>query len=200
MRSFRIQSLIMKRRLGPDARSLKPFIMMMIMSSFFLVSQAAEKQEDVRGWADFTLGMAYEKAIERLQKSDKPWLRLRTEVDSEILEERELYTVELKPTAYITEGFLQFNQNKRLYLVRVTFDAKYFSYLSLKDRLQKKYGSPTEVTFEKVLWQKNQKRLSLDRKRTVRYMDMRLFSKKSLPSSEADKIQKQTVEEILESL
>ena len=197
---------------------VRSIVLGLIMTSLWLYAQEERGSKDnkgpvisegkkaimIEGWADLRLGMTYEEVLKvllaKLANTDKPWLRLKNPPNSEIIEERELYTLELLANDYIEEGFLQFNSKRRLYLIRLLFDKRYFSYLSLKRQLELKYGKPTRVRYEDLRWQKDGKRLILDRSRMVRYVDDEFLPKKKLPISESDKRRQKMIRDILESL
>ena len=169
-----------------------------MITSFLIITLFS--QQNITGWADFKLGMNYKEVLEMIQKETISWIKLKGDQLSEIEEERESYSLEILPTDFLKEGYFQFNENKKLYLIRLVFDKKYFSFLSLVTQLTDKYGSPNKTTYKKVQWNNNDFFLELQRDRTVRYFNTSIFQKETLPKSQAESLIKENVKGILESL
>ncbi len=157
-------------------------------------------QQNITGWADFKLGMNYKEVLEMIQKEIIPWIKLKGDQLSEIEEEREGYSLEILPTDFLKEGYFQFNKEKKLYLIKLVFDKKYFSFLSLMTQLTNKYGNPNKTTYKKAQWNNNNFFLELQRDRVIRYFNTSIFQKETLPKSQAESLIKENIKDILESL
>ena len=131
----------------------------------------------INGWDQLVLGLDFSK-LRKLLIKKYPWLILTTEIDSEMPDENDTSHVDFYRNNYFDEFSLQFNQKKKLYLIRIKLSKNIFSFNKIYETLKKKYGQSQVVTSSYVRWQRKDRKLTLNRDLTLVY-----FASNQIPLS-----------------
>jgi hypothetical protein len=84
--------------------------------------------------------------------------------------------IECTGTSYVSRTVLQFLDG-RLYSIILFMNERALDHYSLYTQLSGRYGSPSELSPQRAVWDSGEVRLSLERPLTVRYVDSYALAK-----------------------
>lgn len=125
-----------------------------------------------RGFADIELGMDIAEVQQRL--IDHPDFFYRGEPDVSLLPAGQDRVIETSGYAHIRRAFFQFSGNA-LFTITLLLNPQELDHYGLYTTLVERYGEPTSLSPQLVVWQSDRTRLSLERPLTVRYVDVPVF-------------------------
>ena len=164
----------------------------------------------VSGFGSIDFGMTREDAVAAFIK-DYPWIEIIDDSIPDIIETKETNAIRTYPSSIFNELTALFDEEDQLFLIRAEFNQRFFSFISLLDKLLDKYGKPESVTFQKITWAGTLGNVELYRNRVVRYVSKRLLDqiktdnqeetpKPLRQESELEQRKSKTIEDILEKL
>ena len=175
-------------------------MMVLVVCGLMAGSPFIFAKETIRGWATFFLGMTYSEVVKKIESEEVLGIYFKNQQALEFEDEVNKHFVALYPTDLLKQGHFQFNKNKKLYLIRLVFNEKHFSYLMLMERLTKKYGKPSKVTHPFVEWKTGSAKIQLERKTTVRYIEKSIFDEAPIVKNKPSMMEIQTFESYLGAL
>jgi hypothetical protein len=125
------------------------------------------------GFRSVTLGMALDQVKQAL-KSDALF-RYRGDPDVSFLPQTSQYLIECEGNSYLRRAYFQF-ADSRLFIMILVLDTQKLDHYSMFSALSSKYGQPTSLSPQEVVWQSEPVRFSLERPLTVKYIDNKTFS------------------------
>lgn len=123
----------------------------------------------IDGWGDVLFNLTYPQAREKLTNQYK-WLTVKDDSIEDILETENTNFIRTYQTAFFDEVSLFFDKENKLYMVRLHFSDRHFSFLTLLRRLENKYGKATKTNFTRIVWEGENGHIELFRNRVVRYL------------------------------
>lgn len=123
----------------------------------------------IDGWGDVAFNLTYPEAREKLTNQYK-WLTVKDDSIEDIIETENTNFIRTYQTAFFDEVSLFFDKENKLYMVRLHFAQRHFSFLDLLRRLENKYGKATKTTFARIVWEGENGNIELFRNRVIRYL------------------------------
>lgn len=101
--------------------------------------------------------------------------------------------------SFLTRCWFQFSDEK-LYIITLNLDTNKLDHYSVFSKLCEKYGSPSELSPKKTVWQDENVILSLEKPLTLKYVDAKAFKNKKESSNVEKTTGEKAKEEFLDSL
>lgn len=136
-------------------------------------------KKPIEGWGKLKLGLSYQEVLTVLS-NDYPWMILRPQ--EEVVNPDRIFYLESYKNDFFSIVQFQFNNNHRLYLLRLKMNPRYFSFLKIYNQLFELYGPPQENSYIRVTWKDATRSLELYRNQTVVYINKEGWNE-DLPSS-----------------
>jgi hypothetical protein len=143
------------------------------------------------GFRSISLGMGLDQVKQAL-KSDALF-RYRGDPDVSFLPQTSQYLIECDGNSYLRRAYFQF-ADSRLFIVILVLDTLKLDHYSLFSALSAKYGPPSSLSPQEIVWQSESVRFSLERPLTVKYIDNKTFSallEKSGAPGDLDKLSRE---------
>ena len=144
-----------------------------------------------------SLGMPIEKVKESL-KADSLY-GYRGERDVSLLPTQNRVLIESEGISFLNRSWFQF-YNDKLYTMIFKLDSNRVDFYSIFRALQDKYGEPTSLDPEKIVWKNEQVTLSLERPLIIKYIDTQVFAEIQNTSKVDKSAEELTRKGFLESL
>lgn len=96
------------------------------------------------------------------------------EPDVTMIEPPDRTTLGITGRGMLLNGFFVFYQEK-LYEIILEINPEYLDHFALYTQLYKKYGEPTELNPQRVLWEDDNVMVNLERSLFVKYIDKKVF-------------------------
>lgn len=125
--------------------------------------------KSIEGWGNIALGLPYSQARKNLQQQF-PEIVVDGDDFLDLPEPENKQSIRAKKTTFFDEISLFFDKNEKLYLIHLQFSQRHFSFLTLLQRLKKKYGNPTTTSFHNIVWKGEKGNIELFRTLIVRYI------------------------------
>lgn len=136
-----------------------------------------------RGYKDIHIGMDVD-AVKAALVADYIF-GYRGERDVSLLPTENRSLIETSGSNWLDRCWFQFYEDI-LYTIIINFNPEKIDYYSVYMQLSEKYGDPTSLSPEQVLWENDETSLSLERPVSVKYIDKAVFN---------DLLNKSTVEQ-----
>lgn len=157
------------------------FLLYIVFFSQYIFAQTAQAgSENVlpASYNEISLGMTAEQVKEAL--SANPLFGYRGERDVSLLpvptaQEQKRMLIETNGHSFLSRCWFQFYDNK-LYIMTFTINPDMMDYYSLFKTFETKYGQPSSLSPEKIVWKNDTVTFSLERPLTVRYVDTAVFN------------------------
>lgn len=149
---------------------------------------------DYRG---ISLGMQIDDVKEALL-ADKIY-GYRGERDVSLLPTQNRVLIESEGLSFLNRSWFQFYQDK-LYTMTFKLDSDRVDFYSVFKSLQDKYGEPTSLDPQKIVWKDDRVTLSLERPLVIKYIDTQVFAEIQNTSQMNKSIEELTRKGFLESL
>ncbi|MGL4985636.1 MAG: hypothetical protein ACRC5H_00675 [Treponemataceae bacterium] len=140
-------------------------------------SQSADTTEEnselPRGYEGITLGMNFDAAKTALMENSI--FGFRGDRDVSLLPTQNRILIETVGYSFVGRSWFQFFEDS-LYVITINFNEKRMDFFSIFTTLNQKYGEPTSITNEKILWENESTMLILERPLTLKYVDVPTFN------------------------
>jgi len=173
----------------------KSFFPCIFLTAFFLHAAQASA---INGWGDLKLGLSIDRIVSTIRAS-YPWIEIKSVIDSDIIQENEKFFLETYPNNYFSLCQMQFHMEK-MYLLRIQFSKRLFSYNTLYSQMKTRYGTPNTITFKQIEWTQGSRKVILERDVTVKYLDIAMMPGTNQAAHTVDRKEQTSVKSILESL
>ncbi len=102
-----------------------------------------------------------------------PYFLYRGEPEIGVFPNRPQQFIAIEGRQFVERAFLQFSE-ERLYIITLIVSRSELDYFSIYQRL-KRYGDPTELNPNRVIWQNDETMIVLEYPATVKYIDRAVF-------------------------
>ena len=126
------------------------------------------------GFRDLRLGMSFDVAKKAL-KADT-YFDYKGEPDVSMLQRPDDNLIECAGFSYISRAYFQFH-DQLLYTIILVLNRAEIDFYTMYTTLVAKYGQPTFLNPQEVVWESNAYRLSLEHPLSVKYIDRQIFDK-----------------------
>ncbi|WP_460056549.1 hypothetical protein [Spirochaeta dissipatitropha] len=150
-----------------NGRNPAAVIIILILSAFPGIAQ-----EQIEGFAGIRIGMIYEDVDAQLQRAGV--FNYRGQADVSFSPGRDRIILEAAGIDYLQRGIFQF-QDSVLFSITLFVNPSKMDHFTLLSRFTELYGEPASFSPQRIRWQSNNVRLSLERPLTVQYLDMQVF-------------------------
>ena len=171
-------------------------LIILLFLTFISMAPAQETAEEgsgpqqlPNGFRDITLGKGLE-AVKAELKSD-PYFHYRGEPDVTLLPRPNYTVIECEGAVFIARGFFQFHE-KELYIIILMLDREKIDYFTMYTTLKEKYGDPSYLDPEQVVWENKAVRMSLERPLQIKYVELETFEQLK-QTSEAEESMEQYI-------
>lgn len=137
------------------------------------------------GFGDIELGLTLETVKDRLLADTN--FRYRGDPDVSMLNSPVETLIETEGNAFVDRGLFQFREGK-LYTITILVDRSRMDHYTLYTTFVERYGEPTTLSPNEVVWEFDGIRFSLERPLTVKYIDSRVFADILRESRKAESI------------
>ncbi len=124
----------------------------------------------ITGWGEINLGMSFMEVREAIESS-YPELTLKENGIADIPEDQNRRFLEIYSQVYINQLQMQFDENEKLFLIRIKPAPRFYSFSDLLKQLIAKYGEGYVLEFEKSYWETKDRKLELYKDNTMVYLD-----------------------------
>lgn len=159
---------------------LKIVFWALLISAFFnctslFAEETAKKTSPLpNGYQNITLGMSLDSVKQTLQ--DEALFGYRGERDVSMLKNPNRVLIETSALSFLKRCWFQFYEDS-LYTIILKMNEDMVDYYSIFKTLNDKYGEPTSLNPEKVVWKNDSVILSLEKPLTLKYIDVETFNK-----------------------
>ncbi len=133
----------------------------------------SELKKAIEGWGEIKLGMNREE-VKEVIKNSYPYLSLKEDLITDFIEEDSNF-LETYSQIYINKMQFQFNQDDKLFLLRVQLSPLFYSFSGLVDELKVKYGENFTLKFGKAIWENAEKKMELYKDNTIVYLSKEMI-------------------------
>ena len=126
-----------------------------------------------RGFQDILLGLPMAEVKKLLQSS--PYFSYRGDPDVSLAPVDKQPIIETAGVHFVSSGIFQFHNNS-LYTITIALNPQILDFYTMYTTLSKKYGDPTSLSPDEVVWENDQVRLSLEKPLTIKYIDRVVFN------------------------
>lgn len=123
---------------------------------------------------EIRLGMTISEVEAALKKD--PYFDYQGPPDVSMLSNPDENLIETNGYSFISRAFFQFHE-KKLYTMILMLNPNEISYYTMYTTLVAKYGEPSSLSPEEVVWESADHRLSLERPLSVKYIDRSVFNR-----------------------
>lgn len=148
-------------------------------------------------YRDISLGMNVDE-VKKMLLADKLY-GYRGERDVSMLPTQNRVLIESEGLSFLNRSWFQFYQDK-LYTMTFKLDSDRVDFYSVFRALQDKYGEPTSLDPEKIVWKDDNVTLSLERPLVLKFIDTQVFAEIQNTSKVNKNTEELTRKGFLESL
>ncbi|MBR4825783.1 MAG: hypothetical protein IKZ86_13385 [Spirochaetaceae bacterium] len=148
-------------------------------------------------YRDISLGMPVDD-VKKMLKADSIY-GYRGERDVSLLPTQNRVLIESEGLSFLNRSWFQFYKDK-LYTMTFKLDADRVDFYSVFKSLQDKYGEPTSLDPEKIVWKDDRVTLSLERPLVIKFIDTQVFAEIQNTSKVNKSTEELTRKGFLESL
>ena len=148
-------------------------------------------------YRDISLGMPVDD-VKKMLKADSIY-GYRGERDVSLLPTQNRVLIESEGLSFLNRSWFQFYKDK-LYTMTFKLDADRVDFYSVFKSLQDKYGEPTSLDPEKIVWKDDRVTLSLERPLLIKFIDTQVFAEIQNTSKVNKSTEELTRKGFLESL
>ena len=148
-------------------------------------------------YRDISLGMPVDD-VKKMLKADSIY-GYRGERDVSLLPTQNRVLIESEGLSFLNRSWFQFYKDK-LYTMTFKLDADRVDFYSVFKSLQDKYGEPTSLDPEKIVWKDDRVTLSLERPLVIKFIDTQVFTEIQNTSKVNKSTEELTRKGFLESL
>ena len=148
-------------------------------------------------YRDISLGMPVDD-VKKMLKADSIY-GYRGERDVSLLPTQNRVLIESEGLSFLNRSWFQFYQDK-LYTMTFKLDSDRVDFYSVFKSLQDKYGEPTSLDPEKIVWKDDRVTLSLERPLVLKFIDTQVFAEIQNTSKVNKNIEELTRKGFLDSL
>lgn len=148
-------------------------------------------------YRDISLGMPIEE-VKKMLLADSLY-GYRGERDVSLLPTQNRVLIESEGLSFLNRSWFQFYQDK-LYTMTFKLDSDRVDFYSVFKTLQDKYGEPTSLDPEKIVWKDEKVTLSLERPLVIKFIDTQVFAEIQNTSKVNKSTEELTRKGFLESL
>ena len=148
-------------------------------------------------YRDISLGMPVDN-VKKMLKADSIY-GYRGERDVSLLPTQNRVLIESEGLSFLNRSWFQFYKDK-LYTMTFKLDADRVDFYSVFKSLQDKYGEPTSLDPEKIVWKDDRVTLSLERPLVIKFIDTQVFAEIQNTSKVNKSTEELTRKGFLESL
>ena len=149
-----------------------PLFLLLSICSTKLMAQESDTSSFPQGYRSITIGLSVDAVKDALWKESQFDYRGAPDVSLQDNGDRPLIVV--KGRGHIQEGFFQFHEG-RLYLITLQFDPRRLDYYTIQQDLMSKYGNPSDISPQGMVWERDDIRLSLEYPLTLKYLSQSVF-------------------------
>ena len=126
-----------------------------------------------RGFQDILLGLPMPEVKKLLEKN--PYFAYRGDPDVSLAPVDKQPIIETAGVHFVSSGIFQFHNNA-LYTITIALNPQILDFYTMFTTLSNKYGDPTSLSPDEVVWENDQVRLSLEKPLTIKYIDRVVFN------------------------
>ncbi len=147
------------------------------------------------GFRDIILGKSLDEVKAEL-KADG-YFHYRGEPDVTLLPRPNYTVIESEGAVFIDRGFFQFHE-KKLYIIILMLNEEKIDYFTMYTILKEKYGDPSYLDPEQVVWENETVRMSLERPLQIKYVELGTFEQLNRTAEAEESMEQYTRDKFLE--
>lgn len=132
-----------------------------------------ELSELPMGFRGITLGLELEEA--KVAIAEDGYFDYRGDPDVSMLLTENRSIIESRGKFYLESGYFQF-YNEKLYSITLVFDREEMDYYTMFTTFKNKYGDFKSLSPQRVLWENDRVRITLEKPLTLKYLDLEVFN------------------------
>ncbi len=153
--------------------NFKSIVQKLLLAVCFFHSVLLFSQEIPKGYRSIQLGMTVDE-VKGALTSDSLF-GYRGERDVSLLPDQKQVLIETEGSSFLARCWFQFNDQK-LYTITITMNEQIMDYYSVFKTLFDKYGQPSSLSPDIVVWEGRGIRMSLERPLTLKYLDTEVYT------------------------
>ncbi|WP_018114118.1 hypothetical protein [Olavius algarvensis spirochete endosymbiont] len=135
--------------------------------------ESSEKTGISRTYRSFVLGMSPNEVKDNLRLDN--WFNYQGDPDLSLLQRPRASLIDTEGSLFISRCLFQFEENSLIAIV-LELDSQIVDWYSVYSALENKYGTPSNLNPNKIVWEDNQTRLTMEKPLTVKYLDRIVFN------------------------
>jgi len=155
-----------------------------VIGSLFLISptkiapQALDMNDqdriDIsRTYRSFSLGMSSNEVKDDLEQDN--WFNYRGDPDVSLLQRPRASVIDTEGFLFISRALFQFEEDS-LIVIALELNPQRLDWYTVYSTLEDKYGTPSDLSPSKIIWEDTYTRLTMEKPLTVKYLDRAAFS------------------------
>lgn len=155
-----------------------------VIGSLFLISptkiapQALDMNDqdriDIsRTYRSFSLGMSSNEVKDDLEQDN--WFNYRGDPDVSLLQRPRESVIDTEGFLFISRALFQFEEDS-LIVIALELNPQRLDWYTVYSTLEDKYGTPSDLSPSKIIWEDTYTRLTMEKPLTVKYLDRAAFS------------------------
>ena len=147
------------------------------------------------GFRSLRLGAPIEEV--KLELAADTTFAYRGDPDVSLLPLDQQQIIETEGRRFIRRAFFQFFED-RLYTITLRLDESELDFYTMYTALTEKYGEPTALDPQEVVWESEDVRFSLERPLTVKYVDLPVFNRRIAEQREGESMDEFTRQQFID--
>ena len=149
----------------------------MLLFTTNLGSQTMESLEKVenavsRRYRNFVLGMSSNEVKDNLALDN--WFDYRGDPDLSLLQRPRASVIDTEGTLFISRALFQFEDDSLISIV-LELNLQTLDWYTVYSALENKYGTPSNLSPSRIVWEDTHTRLTMEKPLTVKYLDRTVF-------------------------
>lgn len=150
---------------------------LMLLFTTNLGSQTMESLEKVenavsRRYRNFVLGMSSNEVKDNLALDN--WFDYRGDPDLSLLQRPRASVIDTEGTLFISRALFQFEDDSLISIV-LELNLQTLDWYTVYSALENKYGTPSNLSPSRIVWEDTHTRLTMEKPLTVKYLDRTVF-------------------------
>ena len=126
-----------------------------------------------RTYRSFALGMSPNEVKEKLRLDN--WFNYQGDPDLSLLQRPRASVIDTEGSLFISRGLFQFEEDSLIVIV-LELNPQRLDWYTVYSTLENKYGTPSDLSPSKIVWEDTDTRLTMEKPLTVKYLDRAVFS------------------------
>ncbi len=155
------------------ALKYKLILILLVLLLFFPFAIYSQESPGIEGFAGIAIGIQFSELDQLLRRSS--FFHYRGEDDVSLSPGRQRRILEVEGSQFIQRGIFQLVDG-RLFSITLMINPELSDHYSLFTTFSQKYGEPNSFGPQRIIWENDVVRLTLERPLTVQYLDIAVFS------------------------